>query len=70
MFFHEFGEDFVLALELLFQQGDPPVLAVAGGYGSALTESSFAGSTTNAPIVIAVIATAASPSVARGVDGS
>ena len=46
------------------------VLAVAGGYGSALTESSFAGSTTNAPIVIAVIATAASPSVARGVDGS
>jgi hypothetical protein len=30
MFLHEFGEDLVLALELLFQEGDPPVLVVAG----------------------------------------
>jgi hypothetical protein len=46
------------------------VAAVAGGYGFALTESSFAGSTTSAPIVIAVIATAASPNVARGGEGA
>jgi hypothetical protein len=26
MFFHELGEDFVLSLELLLQQGDPAVL--------------------------------------------
>jgi len=36
MFFHEFGEDFVLALQLLFQQGDPPVLVVAGAAGAVL----------------------------------
>src|SRR5271166_3157179 len=36
MFLHEFGEDFVLALQLLFQQGDPPVLVVAGAAGAVL----------------------------------
>src|SRR5271157_1757100 len=36
MFLHEFGEDFVLALQLLFQQGDPPVLIVAGAAGAVL----------------------------------
>src|SRR3954470_5950776 len=30
MFLHKFGEDFVLALELLFQGGDPALLVVAG----------------------------------------
>src|SRR4051812_37583625 len=30
MFLHEFGEDFVLALELLLQGGDPAILVVAG----------------------------------------
>src|SRR3954452_1480334 len=30
MFLHEFGEDFVLALELLFQGGDPAILVIAG----------------------------------------
>jgi len=30
MFFHELGEDFVLSLELLLQQGDPAVLGVTG----------------------------------------
>ncbi len=34
MFFHEFREDFVLALELLFQEGDPPVFGVTGVSGS------------------------------------
>ena len=36
MFLHEFGEDFVLTLQLLFQQGDPPVLVVAGAAGAVL----------------------------------
>src|SRR4051794_9104213 len=30
MLLHEFGEDFVLALELLFQGGDPTILVIAG----------------------------------------
>jgi len=38
-------------------------------YGSALTESSSAGSTTNAAMVIAAIATAVNPNAARGVEG-
>ncbi len=36
MFLHQFGEDFVLALELLLQEGDPPVFGVAGSPGSGL----------------------------------
>src|SRR3954465_13829228 len=36
MFLHEFGEDFVLALELLFQGGDPAILVVAGTSGPGL----------------------------------
>src|SRR4051812_38698394 len=36
MLLHEFGEDFILALELLLQEGDPPVLGVAGASGSGL----------------------------------
>src|SRR4051794_21642749 len=36
MLLHEFGEDFVLALELLLQEGDPPVLGVAGASGAGL----------------------------------
>src|SRR5262249_49780135 len=36
MFLHEFGEDFVLALELLLQEGDPPILGVAGSPGAGL----------------------------------
>ena len=36
MFLHEFGEDFVLALQLLFQQGDLPVLVVPGAAGAVL----------------------------------
>jgi hypothetical protein len=36
MFFHEFREDFVLALELLFQERDPAVLGVAGAAGAGL----------------------------------
>ena len=34
MFLHEFREDFVLALELFLQEGDPPVLGVTGASGS------------------------------------
>src|SRR5512135_2159204 len=34
MFLHEFREDFVLALELLFQEGDPPVFGVTGASSS------------------------------------
>src|SRR5271157_76143 len=30
MFFHEFREHLVLTSELIFQEGDPPVLAVGG----------------------------------------
>jgi hypothetical protein len=44
--------------------------AAAGLYRSVLTKSSFAGSTTIAPMVIAAIATAVNPNAARGVDGS
>jgi hypothetical protein len=33
MFLHEFGEDLVLALELLFQGGDPAILVVVGTSG-------------------------------------
>src|SRR3954447_14108148 len=36
MLLHEFGEDFVRALELLLQEGDPPVLGVAGASGAGL----------------------------------
>src|SRR4051795_819333 len=36
MFLHEFGEDFVLALELLLQGGDPAILVVAGTSGPGL----------------------------------
>src|SRR4051794_28072687 len=36
MVLHEFGEDFVLALELLFQGGDPAILVVAGTSGPGL----------------------------------
>jgi hypothetical protein len=36
MFLHQFGEDFVLALELLLQEGDPPVFGVAGSPGAGL----------------------------------
>src|SRR5450755_1515925 len=36
MFLHEFREDFVLTLELLFQKRDPPVLVVAGTAGAGL----------------------------------
>src|SRR3954452_13130131 len=36
MLLHEFGEDFVLALALLLQEGDPPVLGVAGASGAGL----------------------------------
>jgi hypothetical protein len=34
MILHEFREDFVLALELFFQEDDPPVLGVTGASGS------------------------------------
>src|SRR3954451_10359578 len=36
MFLHEFGEDFVLALELLLHGGDPAILVVAGTSGLGL----------------------------------
>src|SRR5438309_19691 len=36
MFLHEFREDFVLALELLLQVGDPLVLGVGGASGAGL----------------------------------
>src|SRR5262245_2940530 len=36
MFLHEFGEDFVLALELLLQEGDPPVFGVTRTSGAGL----------------------------------
>src|SRR5215216_3616089 len=36
MLLHEFGEDLVLALELLLEVGDPPVLVVAGASGAGL----------------------------------
>src|SRR5271157_5359174 len=36
MFFHEFREHLVLTSELIFQEGDPPVLAVAGSSGAGL----------------------------------
>src|SRR3954468_11310024 len=36
MFLHKFGEDFVLALELLFQGGDPAILVIAGTSGPGL----------------------------------
>src|SRR5262245_25552738 len=36
MFLDEFGEDFVLALELLLQEGDPPVFGVARAAGAGL----------------------------------
>src|SRR5512142_621646 len=34
MFFHEFGEDLVLALELLLQEGDLAILGVVGASGA------------------------------------
>jgi len=40
LFLHEFGEHFVLALELLLQQGDPPVLGIAGASGAGLERGS------------------------------
>ena len=45
-------------------------VAAASAYGLMLTVSSFVGSTTSAPIVIAAIATAIKPNAARGVEGS
>src|SRR3954470_21701043 len=36
MLLHEFGEDLVLALELLLKVGDPPVLVVACASGAGL----------------------------------
>src|SRR2546426_11851987 len=36
MLLHEFGEDLVLALELLLEVSDPPVLVVAGASGAGL----------------------------------
>src|SRR5512140_2566348 len=33
-FLHEFREDLVLALELLFQEGDLPILGIAGASGA------------------------------------
>jgi hypothetical protein len=44
--------------------------AASREYGSALMESNFAGSTTNAQMVIAAIATALNPSAARGIEDS
>src|SRR2546423_3569977 len=40
MFLHEFGEDFVLALKLLLQEGDPPVFGVARSSGAGLEDGS------------------------------
>src|SRR5262245_22027335 len=34
MFLHEFRKDFVLALELLLQEGDLPILGLAGASGA------------------------------------
>src|SRR3954452_9006162 len=34
MFLHEFREDLVLALELLLQEGDLPILGIAGASGA------------------------------------
>jgi len=39
MFLHQFGEDFVLALELLLQVGDPAVLGIAGAVGAGFESS-------------------------------
>ena len=36
MIFHEFREHFVVAAELIFQEGDPPVLAIAGSSAAGL----------------------------------
>ena len=36
MFLHEFREDFVFALQLLLQEGDPLVLGVGGPSGAGL----------------------------------
>ena len=47
-----------------------PAFADASVSASAPMESSFAGRTTIAPMVIAAIATAARPDAARGVDDS
>jgi hypothetical protein len=47
MFLHDFGEDLVLALESLLQEGDPLILGVAGASGrgskaaAAFSENSF-----------------------------
>src|SRR4051795_3113699 len=40
MFLHEFGEDFLLAVELLLQEGDPPVFGVARSSGAGLEDGS------------------------------
>src|SRR5512135_2685301 len=34
MFLHQFREDLVLALELLLQEGDPPILGIADASGT------------------------------------
>jgi hypothetical protein len=39
MFLHEFREDLVLAPELLLQQGNPAVLAIASAWGTGLEGS-------------------------------
>src|SRR3954453_14254749 len=36
MLLHKLGEDLVLALKLLLEEGDPPVLGVAGASGAGL----------------------------------
>jgi hypothetical protein len=38
MFFHKFRKDLVLALELLLQEGDPPILGIAGPSGAGLED--------------------------------
>lgn len=51
-------------------EGSVADFAAANVDESALTESSVAGSTTNAPMVTVAIATAISPKAVRGVEGS
>ena len=34
MFLHKFRENLVLALELLFQEGDPPIFGIASASGA------------------------------------
>ena len=50
MFLHEFRDDFVLALELLFQEGDLPVLAITGANSQHARQDRIAGPTLVIPI--------------------